>query len=171
MSYLPNNNRTMFIQTINQNVSNTVAESSILNSGLGSLLIPANSLEPGDTIRFSLLGYHSAVANPNITVKVKFGSTVMLTTGVVASGNATNQLVQLAGLITIRAVGAVGTITGHGYWQELGGGINNFQMINLGVVNLDTTVNQTVDITVQWGTASGSNTVTSTNVLIEKIKP
>ena len=71
----------------------------------------------------------------------------------------------------MRSLGITGSVIGHGYWQELGAGPNNFQMINTAAVTIDTTNDQTIDVTVQWGTASASNTITSTNVVVELLRP
>lgn len=171
MSYLPNNQRTLFCQTTDKTVANTASETSLIDGGVGSLVIQANTFKVGDTIRLTLLGYHSGVSNPTIRVRVKTNSTVQLDTGAVGSANSTNELVRLNALLTVRSIGASGSIIGHGYYQELGAGIGNFPMVNTAAVTIDTTIDQVLDITVEWGTASASNTITSTNVLIEILRP
>ena len=171
MSYQFKSARTMFSQTTDKTVANTVTETTLIDGGVGNLTIQANSLKVGDTIRLALLGYHSGVSNPTIRVKVKTNSTVQLDTGAVGSANSTNELVQLNALLTVRSIGASGSIIGHGYYQELGAGIGNFPMVNTAAVTIDTTIDQVLDITVEWGTASASNTITSTNVLIEILRP
>lgn len=157
----------LFSQTASVTVANTTTETSLTNGGSGSLTLPANFFIPGRTISLVMWGYHSSVANPNITVKVKFGSTVILTTGAVASGNSTNTAVKLDCTITCRTVGATGTVFAQGTYTEAGTGANIFDMTNTATTTIDTTASQTVDITVQWGTASASNTITSTNVLLD----
>lgn len=156
----------LFIQTTNKTVANTVTETSLIDGGVGSLTLPANFFNVGKTLKFELLGFHSAVTNPTIRMRVKIGSVVLCDTGAVNSANSTNDLVQLNAIITGYTTGATGSVHGHGYYQELGSGFNNFQMVNTSPVTIDTTVSNTVDITVEWGTASASNTITSTNVII-----
>ncbi len=173
MSYLPNNQRTLFCQTTDKTVANTASETSLIDGGVGSLVIQANTFKVGDTIRVFLQGYHSAVSNPTIRIRIKItgmGSVVLLDTGAVLTANSTNDLCELAALLTIRSLGATGSIIGHGYWQELGSGPNNFPMINTGAITFDSTIDQTFDVTIEWGTASASNTITSTNVVIELLR-
>lgn len=83
----------LFAQTTNQTVANTVTETTLIDGGVGTLALPANFFKVGKSIRFELLGYHSSTANPNITIKVKLGSTVVLTTGAVTSGYLYEELV------------------------------------------------------------------------------
>lgn len=170
MAYLPNNQRTLFCQTTDKTVANTASETSLIDGGVGQLVILEDTLKVGDTIRVALQGYHSAVSTPTIRIRVKLNSVVMLDTGAVATGNSTDRLVELSALLTVRTLGATGSIIGHGYWQELGAGANNFPMINTAAVTFDSTIDQTFDVTIEWGTASASNTVTSTNVVIELLR-
>ena len=158
---------TLFTQTASVTVANTTTQTTLLDGGVGSVTLPVNFFYPGRTLRITLYGYHSTVANPNITMRVKFGSTTILTTGAVASGNSTNTAIKLEGFVTCRTDGATGTVIGQGTYTEAGGGANIFDMTNTATTTIDTTASQTVDITVQWGTASASNTITSTNVILE----
>lgn len=174
MSYLPNNQRTLFVQTTNKTVANSVAETTLIDGGVGNLVIQSNTLKVGDTVMIALQGFHSAVSNPTIRVRVKMngiGSVVLLDTGAVLTANSTNDLCELSALLTVRSLGLTGSIIGHGYWQELGAGANNFQMINTGAITFDSTTDQTIDVTVEWGTASASNTITITNVVVELLRP
>lgn len=156
----------VFIQTTNKTVANTVTETSLIDGGVGQLTIPANFFTVGKTLKFELLGFHSATSNPTLRVRVKIGSVTVCDSGAVSTANSTNDLVQLNAMITCRTTGVSGEVHGHGYWQELGSGFNNFQMVNTSPVVIDTTATNTFDITVEWGTASASNTITSTNVII-----
>lgn len=159
----------LFTQTQSVTVANTVTETTLIGTGVGSLVIPANTLQVGMTVKGWALGFHSAVANPNIQVRVYFGSTVVLDTGIVTSGNSTNAIWEARGFVTVRSIGVSGTVAAQGFYMEGQGGPNLFGMVNTSTVTIDTTASQTINMTVQWGTASASNTITCTNHIIEGV--
>jgi len=162
---------TLFTSIVSVTVANTVTETSLITAGIGSTVLPADFFKIGKSLRIRMMGFHSATGNPNITIKIKLNSIVVLTTGAVVCGNGTDDLVFLDALITCRAVGdlATGKIMSQGYYRELCGGPNNFQLINNSFQFNDTTIQQTLDITVEWGTADPGNTITATNIILESL--
>lgn len=163
--------KTLFSQTQFVTVGNTITETPLNGTGFGSLTLPAKSLSPGTTIKFWAMGYHSASGNPNITVQLKLGTTAILTTGAVASSNGTNNLWEFRGMITVATDGASGTLNAQGFYEETGGGANLFGMVNTATVSFDTTAAAAITLTVTWGTASVSNTITCSNFVVESEKP
>lgn len=159
----------LFAQTADDTVANTVDETTLVSTGQGSVTIPANTFSVGKSFIFLMSGFHSATGNPNITIKVKLNSTVIATTGVVSSGNGTNNYFEVRANLTCRTTGSSGTISCQGYYTESGGGGNGFSMVNTSPVTVDTTIDQDVDITVTWGTADSGNTITATNFTIRKL--
>jgi len=150
----------LYNQTTSVTVANSVVETSLLTS---TTTLPANFFSASKQIVLRLRGYHSAVSNPTIRIKVKLGSVVVLDTTAIVSGNSTNEYFDIDGVICCRTTGATGTVMGQGFYLECGGGGNHFGMVNTSAVTIDTTTTQVFDITVQWGTASASNTITATN--------
>lgn len=158
----------LFTQTDTVTVANTVTETTLSGTGVGSLTIPANFFIIGRTLRIRGFGYHSSTGNPTITLRFKLGSTTIGTvTG--ASGNGSNDGFEFDGVLTCRTTGASGTIQAQGSYQELqpnglieGGG-------NTSTTTINTTTSQTLSITVQWGTASASNTISLTNLILESL--
>lgn len=165
MAYSPN---IYFSQTGSQTVANTTTETSLVDSGVGFSKVLANSVNIGDSFIFLMCGYHSAISNPTITIKVKLNSTTILTTGIVTIGNATNEYFEIRGNVTVRTIGASGSIFPQGFFYVSGNGGNSFSMVNTSAVTVDSTIDQQGDITVTWGTASASNTITATNFTIRK---
>lgn len=161
----------LFAQTATVTVANTVAETTIVGSGVGSLILPANFLTVGRFLKLSILGYHSAVANPTIDIKVKLNSTVILDTGAVTTANSTNSTFELRGFAVCRSVGVSGTVDAQGFWTEAGAGANVFGMVNTAPTTIDTTIAQTLNVTVTWGTASASNTISAAILLLESNTP
>lgn len=158
---------TLFTQTASVTVANTTTETTLIGSGVGSATLPAGYLQAGKTIKIKMMGYHSSTGSPLITMKVKLGSTVILTTGTHSSHNDTNKLVELTGLITCRSTGASGTVFGQGVFEEVGATLDRVGMVNTGTSTVDTTTTQALSITVTWGTANAGNTLTATNIVLE----
>lgn len=158
----------LFIQTSTTTVSNTAIESSLLGTGVGSLTIPANFLVAGRTLRIRGFGYHSSTGNPTITLRFKLGSTTIGTvTG--TGGNGSNDGFEFDGVLTCRTTGVSGTVQAQGKYQELhpsglieGGG-------NASTTTIDTTASHSIAITFQWGTAAVGNTISLTNLIVERL--
>lgn len=155
----------IFAQTASVTVANTASELTLVGSGYGSLTLPANFFITGKTIKVTVSGVRSATAAPTIQIKVKLGSTTVLDSTAVTSGNQTNQAFVIQGWITCRSAGGSGTVFCQGVYSEVGNA--QFGMANTGTQTIDTTTTQTVNVTVQWGTASSSNTITATNLILE----
>lgn len=157
----------VFTQTAPVTVANTVAETTLTGTGQGALTLPANFFVPGRTIKIILAGFHSAIGGPTIDVRIKLGSNILLDTGAVNTSNSTNAYIELRGYITCATTGVSGTVNAQGKYSEAGGGANEFGMVNTSPITINTTISQTLNITAQWGTASSSDTITATNVMIE----
>lgn len=150
MSYYPSQ---FFSQSASVTVANTTTETTLVGAGVGSKVIKASAPQIGQTWQGIMMGIHSAVSNPNITINVKLGSTTICSTGVVASGSSTNAYFEVRILFTYRTLGASGTLFCQGYYHEEGGGasFNEYPMANTTTTTIDTTSDQTIDITVIWG--------------------
>lgn len=160
-------NGVLFTQTQTVTVANTVSETALTGTGTGTLTLPANFFAAGKTIKIRALGYHSSTASPNITIRVKLGSTTILTTGAIASGNGSDDAWVCDAFFTCRTTGGTGTVIGQGYYEEVHGNGNRGGMVNTATTTIDTTASQAISITVEWGTADAGNTISCTNVLIE----
>jgi hypothetical protein len=156
----------VFVQTADVTVANTVTETSLAGSGIGTKTIPANFLAVGRQIRVRARGYVSTTGTPNFRVRIKLGATVILDTGSVAFiGTIANNEWVIEGVITCRSVGGGGTVMAQGSFHEEPD--NRAGLTNLATVAVATTVSQLVDVTWEWGTASASNTITCTNLDLE----
>lgn len=150
-------------------VGNTVVESTLfgtLDSG-DSLQFGANSLEVGQTIGISMGGVIStAGVATTIDFIVRLGATEIVSTQAVPPPTSiTNVGWTLDSLLTIQATGASGTIVGTGNaicgtGTQAPRGLTN-SSTPASPITIDTTNPLTLDVTVTWGTASASNTITS----------
>ena len=154
----------LFSQTNSVTVVNSTAETSILGTGDGTATIPANFFAVGRIIRVRVYGYHSATANPNITIKVKINGTTILNTGAYPSHTATTEGFTIEAFLTCRTTGTSGTFIGQGFYQESGS--TPVSVVMTTAQTVDTTKALPIDVTVQWDTASASDSITSTNAVI-----
>jgi len=157
----------IFTQTADKSVSNTTTETTIVGSGVGTLTLPANFFVAGKTIRVTMSGVYSTVAvtGDTVTVKVKYGTTVLAskaTTSLVTG--ATNLFWESEILVTCRTTGATGTVQVSGgiRYQVAGSVIVEDELNNtVATTTLDTTSSGLFDITVTHSAADASNTVKS----------
>lgn len=139
-------------------VASSTAETTILSTGNGTKTLPANFFRIGRTIRVKVWGVIGNTGTPNITIKVKLGSTVILTSGTVASISvAANSGFELTADIICRTVGGSGTVMAQGAFYY---GPNRLQLPATATVTVDTTASQALDVTAQWGTNDPANTIT-----------
>lgn len=150
-------------------LGNTLVETSVVGSGVGSLSIPANTFKVGDSFHAKIGGLISTQPNHEITIRAKSGSTVLETTGIIVLELATNQPWELELDFTIRAIGATGEIKTNGnfvYNRDTGSYIGK----TLGDTEVfDTTVANTLDITAQWGQEDASDSIVVQQLILTKI--
>lgn len=164
----------LFTQTADKTVTNTVTETSIMGTGVGTATLPANFFVAGKTVRFRIGGVYStpSLATPSVIVKVKYGATVIatVTTTALLSG-ATNLEFDGEVAITCRTTGSSGTVMVHGdieYATGVAGTIAVDPLNNAGATTtINTTTSNALDVTIQWDTATATRIVKSTVTTIE----
>jgi len=162
----------LYSQTASKTVSNTTAETSLVQSGRGTVTLPANFLTAGKTIRLTAYGIYSTTGTPNLRFRVKLGSTFVGTTGNVATANnVSNQAWKVECVITCRSVGVSGTTYTIGFAMLNTSGTNGvvWDMEAVGTDTIDTTSPLTLDLLAAWGTANASNTLTCSHIIIEAV--
>jgi len=143
------------VMTSDVTVGNTAAETTVYTAAQA-----ANYPTVGKTVVVNLYGrFSKTAAVANFTVRVKVGSSTALTiTKDVAAGSPLTD-VPFHGrfAVTYRTVGASGTTISSGSMD-----INDvsYDISSTGTMATDTTAVNNITVTVQWGTANASNTVT-----------
>jgi hypothetical protein len=165
---------TIFSSTASATIANTTQERTLAGPGVGSLLLPANMLEVGTTLRILIRGVYSTSSAGDLTIRVKLGS-VVLSTGVgTTSKSETNRAFSVEALVVCRTVGQAGSVMAAGsvQWQvtKVVTGLPEFIPAAAPVV-VDTTVAAPVDVTLQWTVAAAGNTVTTTHFLCWSEQP
>jgi hypothetical protein len=162
----------LFTQTADKTVGNTTTETSLFDGGVGSLVIPKNTLKVGDTVRMRLMGYVSGTNGDASTIKVKLGASELVSSTSNFPATVTGVFVEFLYEFTIRSIGSAGTVMGQGrtmFNASVGFGTSTVRGLQMtsGAVAIDTTKDNLVDITYTWGTARVENTITITNATVE----
>jgi hypothetical protein len=164
----------LFAQTANSTpVTNTVVETSLINGGVGTLSVPANGFSVGDSFVAIMAGILNVTNNQTIRIKVKAGSVILLDSGAQPITNITNNVFSLNINFTIRQLGTAGVAsivslgTFH-YVKTVNGVIEGFSFNVVNNTTFDTTISNTLDITVQWGAASTGNSIYSDIFILNK---
>lgn len=157
----------LYTQTATKQIINTTTETSLISSGVGTAQIPANTTNTGTSYQIKIRGFHSNNSFDNLTVRVKIGGSI-ITSNIVTSGpGAVNTGVGIDVILTFYSTGAGGTYWLQGTYIEEGS--TSASLPTTTVKSLDTTVNQAIDVTLQWGTATNSDQWTVTNFIITRI--
>lgn len=157
----------IFTQTADATCANTTSETSILGTGIGTKTLPANFLVAGKTVRLTLRAYYTTTAFPTLDIKFKVGGTSVASTGAVTFSSTIGSLVVSVDW-TCRTTGVSGTSFIQGYTVRFASsGTGYSEMKNTATTTINTTTTQAIDVTATWGTASASNSITSTNATIE----
>jgi len=166
----------LFAQTANSTlITNTNAESSLINGGVGTLTIPANGFQVGDSFRAVFGGVMNANNNQNITIRVKAGSIVLLDSGAQNLGSSViNDVWSLNIDFTIRAIGAAGvasivTLGAFHYTKTNNASVQGFAFNTVNSTTFDTTISNALNVTAQWATASSGNNIYSDIFILNKI--
>ena len=164
----------LYAQTANSTpVTGTTTESSLINGGVGTLSVPANAFKVGDSFRAVMGGVLDAANNQTIRIKVKAGSLILLDSGLQAITNITDDIFSLNVDFTIRQIGSTGVAsivslgTFH-YCKTSNASVQGFAFNTVNNTTFDTTVSNTLDITVQWGSNNAGNSIYSDIFILNK---
>ena len=166
----------LFAQTVDGGpVTATAVETTIIGAGVGTLSVPANGFQIGDSFQASLDGIISCVGSATIHVRVKTLAGVLLAdTGIIALDAATSKSWLLTLYFTIRTLGVAGTasVSSGGLFSYIKNSGTNFEgyvLTNINTTTFDTTINNTLNVTVQWNTNNAGNSILSRNFTLTKV--
>ena len=172
---LPSPNYGLFAQTGNSNIiTNTTVETSLINGGVGTLTVPANGFQVGDSFRAVFGGVMNADNNENITIRVDAGPIVLLDSGLQNLGSSViNDVWSLNIDFTIRQIGPAGTASivslgAFHYTKTSNASIQGFAFNVVNNTTFDTTIPNVLDVTAQWQTASTGNNIYSDIFILNK---
>lgn len=161
-----------FVGTASVTIANSNTETTVLGGGLGELILRPNTLSLGKTYRLKLKGFLSDTGTPTLNIKFKLGGSTVCSTGAITLiTSLANHLLEIDVEFTCRTIGATGTIIAQGkmMYDDPAHAGTMAGMVSTGTTTIDTTGSIVIDVTATWGSASSSNTLTITNVLIEEV--
>lgn len=147
-------------------VVNTTAETGLINGGVGVLFVPANNFRVGDSFVARVSGQISSLNNAQLTIKIKANEDIIANPGPITLVSASNNYYDLELHFTVRAIGPSGTAqlmtSGSFLYNKASNNVpERIGFESLDTTNFDTTIDNQLDITVQWGAASASNSIDS----------
>lgn len=164
----------LFAQTANSTpITATTSELTLIDGGVGSLVVPANGFQVGDSFVASMAGIMSARNNDTITIRTKSGSVILADSGDLTMVVTTNQVWGLTLQFTIRAVGGAGvaSIVTTGQFHILKQASGTQQGFGWNAINnttFDTTISNTLNITGQWSSNNAANSIYSNYFVLNK---
>ena len=165
----------LFAQTGNSTtVSGTTTESTLIDGGVGTLSVPASGFTIGDSFRADFAGVINVGNNQTIRLRVKTGSIILADSGAQPITNITNDVWGLSINFTVRQVGGPGvasivTLGAFHYTKTVNGTVEGFSFNAVNNTTFDTTVNNTLDVTVEWGSTNTGNSIYSDIFVLNKI--
>ena len=164
----------LFAQTGNSTIITGITESTLINGGVGTLTVPANGFQIGDSYRAVFGGVMNAANNQTIRIRVKAGAITLLDSGVQSLTNSIiNDIWSLNIDFTIRQIGGAGTasIVSLGAFHYIKTSNASTQGFAFNVVNnttFNTTISNVLDVTVQWGSNNAGNSIYSDIFVLNK---
>jgi hypothetical protein len=165
----------IYAQTANSTaVTGTTVETTLINGGVGTLTIPANGFQIGDSFRAVFGGVMNAANNQTIRIRVKAGNVTLLDSGVQSLTNSiVNDIWSLNIDFTVRQIGGVGTasIVSLGSFHYIKTSNASTQGFAFNVVNnttFNTTISTTLNVTVEWGSNNAGNSIYSDLFVLNK---
>jgi hypothetical protein len=164
----------LFAQTGNSTpVTGTTVETTLINGGVGTLTVPANAFKIGDSFKAVMAGVLNVGNNQTIRIRVKTGSIILLDSGLQPITNITNDIFSLNVDFTIKALGAAGagsivSLGAFHYIKTSNAATQGFAFNQVNSTTFDTTISNTLDITVQWGSNNATNNIYSDIFVLNK---
>ena len=173
--YSQGNSYGLFAQTANSTiVTGTTTESTLINGGVGTLSVPANGFQIGDSFRADFGGLLSSKNNDTIRIRVKAGSVILADSLPQTMSTATDDVWQLSINFTVRTLGGPGvaSIVSLGVFHSTKQSNNTQSGFAFNTINnttFDTTISNTLNVTAQFSSNSTDNSIYSDIFVLNKI--
>jgi len=167
--------RGLFAQTANSTpITATTNEGTLIDGGVGTLSVPANGFSVGDSFTANMSGIMSARNGDTMIIRIKSGSVVLSESAPFTLNATTNQVWSLLVDFTIRTIGGAGvasicTLGQMHVLKEASGTQQGFGFNTINTTTFDTTISNTLNITIQWSSNSASNSIYSDLFVLTKI--
>lgn len=166
----------LFSQTGNSiTVSGTTTESTLIGGGIGSLAIPANVFSIGDSFRGDMGGVMNAQNAETLRIRVRSNGALLLDSGLqTLTSGIINDVFSLSLNFTIRNIGIAGvaeiiSLGRFSYAKVNNGTVQAFGFNTNNKTTFDTTTNNQLTISAEWGSADPDNAIYSDIFTLNKI--
>lgn len=166
----------IFNQIETKTITNTTDETSLIGNGVGTSVLKANTLEAGKTYRTKIRGLISGIKSVTGTIRIKIGDQTLITSVAEMPALLVNNYYESDLSIVCRSTdenNIADVIICEGKTTIIGGvGLNTTYsraLIMTDTTTIDNSIDQIIDVTYQWGTASTSNTISSIMFTLEEI--
>lgn len=164
----------LFSQTGTSATVSGTTEQSIIDGGVGTLSVPANGFQPGDSFHAGIRG-HLSNNNDDMRIRVKSGSVVLGDSGLInynTSGD--DVLLSLDIYFTVNKIGGAGTaeILTKGFLTTIKSSnftVNGYAFTSINNTTFNTTIPNTLDITWQFDATDASTYVYTDYLVLNKV--
>jgi hypothetical protein len=137
---------------------------SLIDGGVGTLTIPANGFQIGDSFNAYFSGQITSGNNQQISITIMAGAITLAASGTITLPSTTDKNWELYITFTIRAIGAPGTasIATSGTFFFNKDASNSPESVGFFSENnttFNTTISSTLEVNVQWLTVNPLNTI------------
>lgn len=161
----------LYNQYTDKTLASSTAETTLLNTAVGSATLGFSFLQQGKSLRVNARGHISETGTPTLRIKFHLNggsSVVVMDSGAVTlPASLSNSYFEIDLVIVCQTTGGSGTVKGQG---KIFAGSTLIPMVMTATATIDTSSNnKVVDLTAQWGTSDAANTLTITNLTIESL--
>jgi len=155
-------------------ITATTVEGTLIDGGVGTLTVPAYGFKLGDAFRADFGGLISAQNGNTITIRIKSGSTILCQSPAFTMPGIIDQVWLLSINFNIRAIGAAGvaeivTLGNFHVLKTASGTQEGFGFNTINNTTFDTTISNTLDVTVQWSSSNVGNSIYSDTFVLHKV--
>lgn len=173
-NYLPSTNYGLFAQTSLGTIITGVIEQNLIGSGVGTLIVPANAFQVGDSFTAKMCGNLNCANNETLHIRVKSDGNVIADAGIFTLNISTNKIFEIVLDFTITKIGGLGVaeLFVNGQFSYNKNANTNIDGVNFALISnttFDTTIINALSITAQWGSANVNNKIQSQNFVLNKI--
>lgn len=160
--------------TLGTAITNTTTETSLIGTGVGTLSVPANAFNVGDSFALKMCGHLSCANNETIHIRIKSNGIIIGNLGVFQMKLSINKYFELISDLTITKIGGAGIaelfVNGqYSYNQNANSNLDGSNFALISNTLFDTTITNTLTITAEWGLAKPENSIQSQNFVLQKV--
>jgi hypothetical protein len=170
----PQTNTGLFAQTGNSTTHTGTSFGTLIDGGVGSLVVKPNGFSVGDSFKVEMSGLLSAQNNNTITIRLNSNATVLADSPAFTLPQITNQVFMLSVNFTVRSIGAAGvasivTIAQLHILKAASGTQEGFAWNVVNNTTFNTTISNTLNIQAKFSSSSANNSIHSDIFILNKI--